>query len=53
MTKLRQSLERLKCDIQVLCLSKKLNKETGDESLGCNEENGVENSTDSDKIISE
>ena len=61
MTKLKQCIERLKCDLHVLFLSKKLNKDTAvttinndladDSSTGMNATQ--EMSADSDKIIGE
>ena len=60
LVKLKQSLERLRCDLHVLYLSKKLNKEstlTNDERDASNYENasesnlGQEQSADSDKIV--
>lgn len=56
MHKLKQCLERLKCDLYVISLSRKLNKEqsmTNDESTANNEDGYQEMSTDSDRIVNE
>ena len=53
MSKLRQCVERLKCDLHVLFLSKKLNRETNNDILDDSGNPIQEYSTDSDKIIGE
>eukprot|EP00347_Sterkiella_histriomuscorum_P003556 403363838 len=50
-SKLRQCVERLKCDLHVLFLSKKLNRETNNDILDDSGNAIQEYSTDSDKII--
>lgn len=53
LSKLKQSLERLKCDLQVLFLSKKLNKQDEELNFHHDDSGAQEASTDSEKLIGE